>query len=196
MSVQDRKKWDSVYRKHLDKPLPTPDPLLLQYTPSLSAGDQVARALDVAAGFGQNGLWLAGQGYVVDVMEVSRVALERCRKEAEERGLRDLNLLHVDLDTADIQVNTYRLVCAFRFLHRKLFARLRASVRPGGRIIYQTFNENYLKIQYDFNPEYLLYPGELVGYFSDWHIIHNSEEDHISQLVAIKPDDAVNRPAW
>lgn len=184
ISNEDRQRWDAVYRKHLHKPLPPPDPLLLNYTPP--GGDRAA--LDVAAGFGQNALWLAAQGYIVDVMDISRVALGRARVEAGQREIRGLNFFQVDLDSTFLAPDSYQLVCVFRFLKRRLFTQLRACVAPGGRIIYQTFNMNYLRIRYDFNPAHLLEPGELVGYFSDWDIVLNREVEHVSQLVAIKPE--------
>ena len=77
---------------------------------------------------------------------------------------------------------------------------IRAAVKPGGRIIYQTFNTRYLAISPDMDPDYLLGVGELAGFFGDWKILRISEPEHISQLVAIKPKglrtpDSVNDSA-
>lgn len=188
MSANEQARWDAVYRKFQGQPLPAPDPLLLQFTPPPPETDAETRALDLAAGQGQNALWLAGQGYVVDVMDVSRVGLERGRAEAERRGLRSLNFFQIDLDHATLEANLYRLVCVFRYLKRDLFSQIRASVAPGGRVIYQTFNTEYLRTRYDANPDHLLHPGELGGYFADWKILYQSDDEHISQLVALKPE--------
>ena len=187
MTAHDRLHWDSVYRERIDGgSYPDPDPLLFQFTPPLRAGD-TATALDVAAGLGQNGLWLAAQGYVVDLVDCSRVALLHAKAEATRRDLRSANLLQRDLDGAAFEPQSYDLVCVFRFLSRDLMAPIRAAVRPGGRVIYQTFNTRFQEIKPGTNPHYLLGIGELSGFFGDWKLLHNSEPKHISQIVAVKP---------
>ena len=77
MSAQDRVRWDGIYRQRQNQPYPAPDPLLFEYTPPLRNGD-FGYALDLAAGVGQNGLWLAAQGYHTDIMEISRWTWTRC----------------------------------------------------------------------------------------------------------------------
>lgn len=189
MSGQDRVRWDEVYREMAQESYPPPDPALLKFVPPLDDREEEHRALDLAAGMGQNGLWLAAQGYIVDVMDVSRVGLLRAQAEAAARGLRNLNLLTVDLDQHKLKTDHYDMVCVFRYLKRDMFIPIRQSVRPGGRVIYETFNTRYLNIVPGFNPSFLLEIGELAGYFSDWKIIHQLEETHISRLVAVRPED-------
>lgn len=185
MSGQDRLRWDDIYRgKPTDEPYPKPDPLLFEFTP-LVTGE--ARALDLASGLGQNGLWLAAQGYIVDLIDISRVALLRAQSEMGKRGLRNVNLYPSDLDSHDFTGTAYQIVCVFRYLNRDIFPKLRNCIAPGGRIIYETFNQRHLEMNPDFNPNYVLTPGELAGYFADWKIVHHLEAKHITQLVAIKP---------
>ncbi len=186
MSGQDRLRWDDIYRdKSENAPYPIPDPLLYEFTPLVTTDE--ARALDLAAGLGQNGLWLAAQGYTVDLIDISRVALLRAQAEMGKRNLRNVNLYPVDLDTHDLAGTSYQLVCVFRYLNRDLFPKLRNGIAPGGRIIYETFNQRYLQIAPNFNPDYVLTSGELAGYFADWKIVHHLEATHVTQLVAIKP---------
>ena len=64
---------------------------------------------------------------------------------------------------------------------------MRASVVPGGRVIYETFNVLYLDIVPEFNQEFLLGLGELEKLFDGWDILFQEEDDHISQIVARKP---------
>ncbi len=186
MAEGDRTRWDDIYRQRNHLPYSDPDPFLFEYTPTLNALHE-KRALDLAGGLGQNGLWLAEQGYIVDVMDVSRMALLRGRAEMIARDLRNMNFLQVDLDHVDLKPAAYDLVCVFRYLKRDLFTQIRASVRPGGRVIYETFNRRYLEIVPQFNPAYLLEPGELAGYFADWKLLHHSELRHTTRLVARKP---------
>ena len=187
MSGADRLRWDEVYRDMESADYPPPDPMLFDYTPPIT--DQAEhRALDLACGMGQNGLWLASQGYVVDLLDVSRVALLRAHAEATKRGLRDINLYPVDLDLHELPQNYYEVVSVFRYLKRDLFPALRQTIRPGGRILYETFNRQYLQLVPAFNPAYLLEIGELLGYFADWQILTYAEDSHLSRIVAVKPE--------
>lgn len=186
MTAQQRVHWDEIYRARNADPYPPPDPLLFEFTPPI-ADDAEHRALDLASGVGQNGLWLAAQGYVVDLIDISRVALLRAQAEMGKRGLRNVNLYPTDLDTYEFAQNQYEVICVFRYLQRDLFPQIRNAIIPGGRIIYETFNQRHLQSVPDFNPEYLLGQGELAGYFADWRILHHREGKQVSQLVAVKP---------
>lgn len=186
MSAEDRARWDGIYRQRSQESFPDPDPFLFEYTPPVAESDE-KRALDLAGGVGQNGLWLAQQGYIVDVMDISRMALLRGRQEMVNLGLRNVNFLQVDLDSVDLKLNKYHLVCVFRYLKRDLFPQIRAAIRPGGRVVYETFNVNYLEVVPQFNPAFLLKLGELTGCFADWKVLHKSEIGYTSRIVAIKP---------
>lgn len=187
MSAQDRVRWDGIYRQRQQLPYPPPDPLLLEYTPPVPP-DSEERALDLACGLGQDGLWLAEQGYIVDMMDISRVALSRAREEMTTRNLRNINLLQIDLDDLELEEEVYALVSIFRYLKREFFAPLLGAVKPGGRVIYETFNLRYLDILPGFNRAFLLEPGELAGYFSGWQLLQTSDEGYISQVVAVKAE--------
>jgi tellurite methyltransferase len=197
MSAKDRVRWDEIFTKRNEDPFPAPEPLLLQYVP-LPEGEEAPRALDLAAGYGQNGLWLAEQGYNVDIMDISRVALRRARLEMGLRNLRTINLLQVDLDKLSLKSDndcaaahelcseSYELIAVFRYLKRKLFPILKGAIKPNGRIIYETFNVSYLEKVPDFNPDFLLEKNELTDVFRDWRIVHHDDSDYMTQLVAVK----------
>ncbi len=187
MSAEDRLRWDTIYRQRGQLPYPDPDPLLFEYTPPLTELNE-RRALDLAGGVGQNGLWLAEQGYTVDVVDISRMALLRGRSEMMARSLRNINFLQIDLEDHELKLSRYDLVSVFRYLNRDFFTQIRGCVRPGGRIIYETFNRLHLETAPQFSPEYLLEPGELAGYFADWKILHHADVGSHSRLVAIKPE--------
>jgi SAM-dependent methyltransferase len=188
MAAQDRVRWDQIYQGQAGKPYPDPDPLLFDYTPPAPPDGSVV-ALDLAGGLGQNGLWLAAQGYITDIMDISRVALARARAEMAMRNLRAVNLIQVDLDALTLAKAHYDLICVFRYLRRDSFLTLRAALKPGGRLIYETFNLAYLEHVPAFNREFLLRPGELAAAFIDWRVLLHHEADHITQFVV------VNQPA-
>jgi hypothetical protein len=103
------------------------------------------------------------------------------------RNLRNVNLLQVDLDSLQMEPATYDLICVFRYLKRRLFGLLKLGTVPGGRIIYETFNMRYLEVVPQFNKQFLLEPGELLDYFSDWQIRFQEEDGAVSRIVAVKP---------
>ncbi len=189
MSQPIRQHWDARYRALAGEPLRAPDPLLLQYTPPARIEPR-SRALDVACGRGQNGLWLAEQGYRADLLDISREALTQARDEAGRRGLRSLNFLLIDLENYAPEPESCDLIAVFRFLHRPLFPLLRAAVQPGGRIIYQTFHTGHLRANPAFNRAFLLEPGELAEQFADWRVLHSSEDADSARVVALKPTGA------
>lgn len=186
MTAQDRVRWDAYYREQKNQPFPKPDPLLLQWTPNVPEGE-ARRGLDFGAGMGQNGLWLAEQGYITDIMDISRVALSLARAEATHRNVRNVNLLQLDFDDYELDEQVYDMVCVFRYLDRRFLDQVKASVLPGGRFVYETFNVRYLEMVSAFNPLYLFELGELKAVFRGWTILYHSDDTHISQIVAVKP---------
>ncbi len=187
MSAKDRARWDAFYTERSREAPPEPDPLLLSYTPPLLPGEG-RRALDAAGGPGQNAIWLAEQGYNVDLMDISRAALLLAQEEARRREVRTINFFQVDFDEAQLLHETYDLIVIMRFLSQPLMSQLRAATLPGGRILFETFNRGLLKFKPDFNPAYLLQRDEALGYFSDWRILHHAELSTTSQVVAVKPE--------
>jgi tellurite methyltransferase len=185
MSAKDRIHWDTIYRERSHLPYPTPDPLLFDYTPPVDPDDD-RRALDLAGGLGQNGLWLAAQGYTVDIMEISRVALRRARREMAARNLRNVNLLQADLEDILLEEEQYDLICIFRYLKKEMMPLICAGTAVGGRVIYETYNINYLDVVPEFNTDFLAMPGQLTEFFPGWKIVHEAEVDYNSQIAAIK----------
>lgn len=169
---------------------PPPDPLLLAAAPPAVWTPHDARreprALDAACGAGQNGLWLAEQGYVVDLMDISRAALLQAQTEAAARGVRRINYMQVDFNEAALEANVYDLVCVFRYFNRDWLPKLRAAVRPGGRVIYQV-EVMRGAASAAVEAEASARQGELASYFADWRLLLNDERGGHARLIALKP---------
>ncbi len=187
MSVAERVHWDHYYQRQKGgRNYPSPDPLLFEYVPPLTAETE-ARAVDIACGYAQNALWLATQGYTTDALDISRVALTVAQARVARAGIRGVNLLPVDLDTHQLPKAAYDVAIVARFIKRGLMPDIRACVRPGGRVIYYGYNTRHLNQDPDYDTEQLFRPGELLGYFADWRVLHHSNTDGVSQLIAVKP---------
>jgi SAM-dependent methyltransferase len=184
MSLADRTRWNEKWGQYGENRW-RPHPLLRQYERLLAGG----AAVDVACGRGQNSLWLAQRGYRTLGVDLSEVALRQGRQTAVAQQLdSQISFVQTDLDYWRPAPASCDLIVVFRFLERRLFPHLRAALRPGGLIFYETRCLGLCEREPEANPDYLLKPGELVGYFQDWQILHARETAVQSELVARQPD--------
>jgi len=111
----------------------------------------------------------------VDAVDISPVAIERGRADAARAGVA-VDFIQADLDDWRPSLEAYDLVIGFRYLNRQVWPCLQAALRPGGWILYQTFNLRKLRPDADFPREYLLKVGELPCVFADWEILESGDE--------------------
>lgn len=171
-----------------------PHPLLTRFGSLLKDEGLEGPVLDLACGSGENGLFLAGLGLPVILADRSSAALQAARSSAEERGLA-ARFWEVDLETGGnpFPQEHYRAILVFRYLHRPLVPHIREALRKGGILIYETFTIEQPKYGHPHNPDFLLQPGELAGWFEDWQTIHYFEgllhdpSRAMAQIVCRKP---------
>jgi len=189
MTQDDRARWDARYAERDPGEEKPPHPLLVEYAGRAPGG----AALDVACGRGRDALWLAANGFrPVVAADVSRVALRHCLAAAHQRGLAEgLLCVQADLDRFRFPPAAFDLICVFRFLNRGLFPALVRGLKPGGLLIYETFNWRWAEERPDVSPDYLLQPGELLEAFGGLEVIAYDELGVRSQLVARRPASTV-----
>lgn len=186
MARSDRERWDQRYADANEALRKGPHDLLMRHAPPYQPG---MRALELACGLGHDALWLAAQGYPVDALDISLAALRQARAEMLRRHLAGVNFIVADLDHFPLPGRTYDLVCVFRFLNRALFPAIRARVRPGGLVIYETVNIRHMEHHPTFCPDHMLGLGELPAHFPGWTVIEAADEGHLSAFVGRKPPD-------
>ncbi len=151
--------------------------------------------LDLACGDGRNGIFLAKIGWPVILCDVSEETLARAGTLAAEKGVA-ARLWKVDLEKEGINPlaeEEYAVMLVFRYLHRPLIPCIRKGLKKQGLLVYETFTRDQLRFGKPHNPNYLLKPGELKGWFSDWEIIYYDEgikpapERAVAQIVCRKP---------
>jgi SAM-dependent methyltransferase len=177
MAEKDRIKWDAKYLKKLGGF--EPSSVLEKYWPLAPVG----KALDIACGNGRNSIFLAKKGFVVDAVDISKVATDQL-----EGGHPNINVICTDLDTWNIPPNCYELVVNIRFLDRCLFPMIQEGLKPGGVLIFESFLEGHRK-------EFCLDPNELIHAFKSFRVVYYEEKktdasekpSQIASLVAIKP---------
>lgn len=139
------------------------------------------RALDLAAGMGGNALLLADQGFVVDAVDISDVAMNQL---AERRHPR-VTPICADLDHYEIPARSYDLIVNIHFLNRRLFPLIQEGLTPGGIVIFETFLEGVADgATQSACRDYLLRPNELLHAFLSLHIVLYQEKENIPPLRA------------
>jgi SAM-dependent methyltransferase len=107
------------------------------------------RVLCVADGEGRNSVWLAQQGLVVEAFDVSPVGVAKARRLANARRV-NVNLQVADCETYAWPQDTLDGVAAIFIqfaepsLRDRLFARMVASLRPGGVLLLQGYTPQQL----------------------------------------------------
>lgn len=188
MTMTDRDRWDA---KYLAQAAPTevePSTWLVKHASALKPG----RALDLACGFGHAAIWLAERGWDVTAIDISPPGLAAAKQLAESRQVH-VNWIVADLDDAPLGDAEFDLITVFRFLDRNtLPSRITAALRPGGRLLYETFlmSETPGRTPHVRNPAFLLRLGELPQLFRGLKVLdyeeHVTESDAVARLAVLK----------
>jgi len=172
MSLKDKEKWNAKYGASACLTGREPSDWLVDHAHLLPGK---GKALDIAMGEGRNTLFAASLGYDVLGVDISDVGVSRAESLARENKL-TIRTRIADLDQYQIEENAYDLILCFYFLDRNLFKKIRNGLKPGGLLVFETFNEDYLQYS-SFKPEWVLKKNELPETFSDLNILDYREVD-------------------
>ena len=155
MAQADKERWNEKYQ---DNQIPNePIKLVTEYA-KLATGKQV---LDIACGMGRHSKYLVSQGFEVDALDVSSVAI------ASLQGLEHINAMEVDFDTYTLPKEKYDLIVCTYYLERKLFPQMIEALKPNGIILMETFLHDEVNERQPSNPAFMLNEGELEAYFDE-----------------------------
>jgi SAM-dependent methyltransferase len=147
------------------------------------------RALSIADGEGRNSVWLAQQGLDVTALELSRNALAKARRLADERGV-TVRFNEADVLRWDFGRNQFDIIAAIfiQFLapaERALVFRCIAdALKPGGRLILQGYTAKQVEFRTGGPPnvEHMYSDALLRDSFADLEIEHLREhEAHVAE---------------
>jgi SAM-dependent methyltransferase len=174
--------YDPLYGKPLTGALEKdgfktqPNAFLVEAMKGIKSG---GKALDVGAGMGRNAIHLAGLGWDVTGIDLSAKGLAVMQANAEKAGfkVRTVKTSYEDFDFGRELWDLVAMILSWAPVEEADFlARLKASLRPGGYIIYEHV------VQRPENPfppgVHALAPGALRELFQDFEILVYREQDH------------------
>jgi SAM-dependent methyltransferase len=160
-----------------------PSPWIARWAHLIAPGGSV---LDVAAGSGRHTTWLAARGHVVTAVDRDAAALAPLAAIAE--------VIVADIEGAPwpLAGRSFDAVVVANYLWRPLLATLKASLAPGGVLLYETFAVGNETVGRPARPDFLLAPGELLGAAAGLRIVAYedgflaSPERFVQRLAAIR----------
>jgi tellurite methyltransferase len=167
-----------------------PASFLVENMPLLPKG----KVLDVAMGGGRNAIYLARMGFDVEGVDISVESVNNAREAAARGGV------FIRSEVADlgkmyrISIGAYDAIICFNYLQRSLVPQIKAGLRVGGVLIYETFLIEQAQWAKPKNPHFLLQHNELLRLFADLRclryregIFENGEDRKaIASIVAVK----------
>ena len=168
----DRNRWDEKYKVEKNAPGEKANAFLRKHIRMLPKG----QALDIATGEGRNAVFLAEHGFDVEAVDISKVGLRKARKLARAHRVKIKTYL-ADLDIYPIPKERYVLITDFYFLDRRLIPRIKKALKPGGRIVFETYlvGQRSLGMGGPRHSQYLLQPNELLRLFKDFRVLFYRE---------------------
>ena len=124
-------------------------------------------AVDVAAGTGRHGLWLAGLGYDVTLVDISPVGLAAATAEADRRGVR-VDVIERDLERDGLPGGTWDVIVIHYYLDRALLSTVPRALRPGGVVAFCQPTVRDLEGGGGMSPQFLLDDGEIADLAGRW----------------------------
>jgi len=190
--LDEREFWNEKFSSGSHGPT-EPDPFLVNayrdYVGPLLGAGKGRKALDLAGGTGRHAIFLAERGWMVTLLDVSDVGLDRAKAEAARQGL-SLDLRREDASQAALGNKQFDLIVVVFFLERELFPAVRAALKPGGLLVYKTYTAEHTRLSGGKGPKHpmhLLGRNELLRTFESLEVLFYREtvtEKGVAELVA------------
>jgi len=182
---QDKDRWNKKYDIEIYLFGEKPIPFLVNNIEIIRKG----KALDVAMGEGRNGVYLARQGFDVTGLDISEKGLEKAQALAAKHNV-TIKTKVVDLENVKLEANSYDLILCTYFMDRGLYEKFYDALKPGGMVLVETYNVDYLKYR-QFNAKWALKTNELLDIFKKMRVLRYQDYDDAreaySSIIAQKP---------
>lgn len=183
---KDKDRWNSKYEIEVYLFGEKPIPFLVENVHLLPKG----KVLDLAMGEGRNGVYLATQGFDVLGLDISEKGLEKAHNLAKKNKT-TIETKVVDLENYQLQPNSYDVIVCTYYMDRNLYKQFESALKPGGMIVVETYNVDYLKYT-RFSRKWALDTNELLDIFKGLRVIRYQDFDDgleaYSSIIAQKPE--------
>ena len=182
---KDKDRWNSKYETEVYLFGEKPIPFLVDNVHLLPKG----KVLDIAMGEGRNGVYLATQGFNVTGLDIAEKGLEKAHRLAKKNNV-TIDTKVVDLENFQIKPNTYDVILCSYYMQKDLFKQFQSGLKPGGMIVVETYNVDYLKYA-RFSRKWALDTNELLDIFKNLRVIRYQDYDDgkeaYSSIIAQRP---------
>ena len=179
-SSEQQRHWDKKHTQAQGHGEAQPDADLVKHIDHVP---QTGVALDLACGRGRNSLFLAQYGLDVICLDISIRALEKLRQQTSNDAIaKKLFPVQADLTRITLAYGSFDLVGVMRYLDRMAFPGYLQILKTGGLLFIKTLNRNHLMRYPEFNPDYLLTPGELKHRFCGSQILHSNDDTQMKDF--------------
>ena len=141
--------------------------------------------LDLACGLGQNSIFLTKHGLKMNGWDYSAAGLEQMAHHCSLQKV-EVNQQCIDLTNTPWPNQKFDLICITAFLDRTLCPQILSHLKPGGILVYQTFNqvtdiagETLSKPR---RPKFLLTKGEFLELFNELEPLVYHDAQELAQL--------------
>lgn len=174
MKLQSSDKQQQWNQRYKEKPNTRPLPVnVLTLNQGLLSGK--GDALDLACGLGGNAIFLAEQGYHVNALDYSEVALSKLEQYASQNAL-NIKTECCDLEQTLPKSAQYDIIVVSYYLQRDLFPELFSLLKQGGLLFYQTFGVAGEAAGGPRNPAFRLQKAELLMLCESMTVIYYRED--------------------
>jgi len=183
---KDKDRWNSKYETEVYLFGEKPIPFLVDNVHLLRKG----KVLDIAMGEGRNGVYLATQGFEVLGLDISEKGLEKAHNLAKKNKV-TIETKVIDLESFTLEPNSYDVILCTYYMQKDLFKQFQSALKPGGMIVVETYNVDYLKYA-QFSRKWALDTNEMLDIFKGLRVIRYQDYDDgkeaYSSIIAQKPE--------
>ena len=183
---KDKDRWNSKYETEVYLFGEKPIPFLADNVHLLPKG----KVLDIAMGEGRNGVYLATQGFEVLGLDISEKGLEKAHNLAKKNKV-TIETKVVDLESFTLEPNSYDVILCTYYMQKDLFKQFQSALKPGGMIVVETYNVDYLKYA-QFSRKWALDTNEMLDIFKGLRVIRYQDYDDgkeaYSSIIAQKSE--------
>lgn len=189
MSARDKNYWNAFYSSEAGLKEEDPSGILVQMLQYLKKG----KAIDIACGTGRNSFYLAEQGFEVEGIDFSDIAIGKCKARAGSfNGKAEFKVQSLDFFLMPIQKYDTVIVSDIKASAR-LIDEIKKGLSIGGTLLLEVYTLNHLKNNpgLDIPVEECYKPFELARMLKDWNLLYYDErhqgKEYKARALAAKP---------